>query len=86
MTYKTGEVPQIGDSVMGMIDDKPARGVVISARSDGSILLQRRAPYQGPQVPLQHDNDEVNSEDFSLIYRHKKTEVEAPPAKKAKKK
>lgn len=87
MTYKTGEVPQLGDSVMGELDGKPARAIVISVR-ETRVLLQRRAAYEGRHKPLQYEHAEVPSEDFALVYRHKAAPVEAEPApmKKGKKK
>lgn len=71
MTYKTGEVPQLKDSVMGQVDAGGAvRGTVVGLREGGGILLQRRAPYAGNHKPLAITHDECASEDFSLVYRH----------------
>lgn len=90
MSYKTGEMPQLGDAVMGVLEGgAAARGAVIGLRDEGRILLQRRAPYEGQHKPMKMQYDEADSKDFSLVYRHKPAPVEpaeAKPEKKSKKK
>lgn len=70
MTYKSGEVPKVGDAVMGELEGAPARAHVLGVRAGGKVLLQRRAPYEGSRAPLKHEHHEAASEDFMLVYRH----------------
>lgn len=84
MTYKSGEVPQVGDSVMGDVKGTAARGKVIGVRDGGGILLERRAAYEGKSKPLAVQHDECKSEDFDLVYRKPSTSVPSEPAPKAK--
>lgn len=93
MTYKSGQVPQQGDSVMGPIDGATVRGVVVRVLPPDKIVVERRAAYEvsaqkrraAGAVALQVVHDEVASPDFDLVYRRPDASVPAPaplPAKK----
>ncbi len=69
MTYKSGEVPQKNDEVLGSIDGAPARGRVLAVRENGDVLVTRRAPYKGPHEPIASEHHEVPSHEFSLVLR-----------------
>ncbi len=84
MPYKTGEVPQLKDEVMGVVEGKPARGRVLGLRDDGSVLVTRRAPYVEGK-PLTAEHLEVPSGDLSLVYRPRQAgSASKAPAAKAK--
>lgn len=68
MNYKTGEVPQPKDEVLGDVDGKPARGRVVAVR-EKVVTVTRRAAYTGPQNPLAAEHVDVDPAALSLIYR-----------------
>lgn len=69
MTYKSGETPQVGDSVMGAVEGAVVRGLVARVGNEPNFLLQRRADYAGPAQAPQFQFAEVPAADFTLVYR-----------------
>jgi hypothetical protein len=74
MTYKSGETPQVGDSVMGPMAGALGRGVVARVlpgdeKTPSRVQVRRRAPYAGLRAPLGLQHDEVDQADLELVYR-----------------
>lgn len=95
MSEPNAYVPQKGDSVMGEVEGRPVRGVVLSVKDAAIFVLQARGPYGateklrqaaghlGPHL-VQH---EVAAADFELVYRPDAAEPAAEPrAAKGKRK
>ncbi len=69
LTYKDGKTePQKNDEVLGSLDGKPARGRVLVVR-EKTVLVTRRAAYQGPGQPLAAEHAEMDPDELELVYR-----------------
>lgn len=73
--YKSGETPKKGDSVLGAIDNAPARGRVLHFDSKtGKVRIERRGAARRDSVSNQYTHGQLEhvdapAADFELIYR-----------------
>lgn len=94
--YKSGEAPQVGDSVMGEVDGAPLRGKVVALKDEETAVVASRAPYHhDPRVRSTQPNGgaprfgqaALKLDGLTLVYRHAPpAAAEAPRAKASKRK